>query len=230
MAGTVTHLAIADRICEKLGERIKNLPLFYSGNIAPDAIHARANYERAFKKHTHMTEGMHGGDFLDAGKLMLFYSRVNQYIDTYYHRENADSDLYLGYIVHLITDELFNSRVRKQFLEKLKAENINESDPEFFKKLMHDIRAVDKITALKYPFKNNAKDLLNAVWDYEIADMITAHEINASKAWVISTCFDGKPGDEPVYYSYDENNDFISESADNIIYRLSNGVDYLKIL
>lgn len=177
-----------------------------------------------------MTEGMHGGDFLDAEKLKLFYSRVNQYIDTYYHREAADSDLYLGYIVHLITDELFNIHVRKQYFEKLKAENISESDPEFFRKLMHDINAVDKLTALKYPFKNNVKDLLNAVWDYEIADMITADEINASKTWVISTCFDGLPGDEPIYYSYDENCDFIEKSADNIISRLCGGIDYVKIL
>ncbi len=48
MPGTVTHLAIADAIYEELGNRIiKSPPLFYGGNIAPDAVHARAGYQRA---------------------------------------------------------------------------------------------------------------------------------------------------------------------------------------
>ena len=39
MSGTLIHLAIADKISFILGgDVIKNLPLFFGGNIAPDAV------------------------------------------------------------------------------------------------------------------------------------------------------------------------------------------------
>jgi hypothetical protein len=42
MDETTTHIAIADKINDILGDGvIKNLPLFFGGNIAPDAIHAK---------------------------------------------------------------------------------------------------------------------------------------------------------------------------------------------
>ena len=92
MAGTAQHLAIADRVACLLGEeKIKNLPLFFSGNIAPDAIHARANYERSFKKHTHLTEGLHNGDFVYPDILAIFKKRLDDYIKTYYKKESEEA-------------------------------------------------------------------------------------------------------------------------------------------
>ena len=58
MPHTITHLAIADKIYVILGgEVIKNLPLFFGGNLAPDAIHAKKDYQRADKKHSHLSTG-----------------------------------------------------------------------------------------------------------------------------------------------------------------------------
>ena len=48
MSSSLIHLAIADKIFYILGDDyIKNLPLFFGGNIAPDAIHAKKYYQRA---------------------------------------------------------------------------------------------------------------------------------------------------------------------------------------
>ena len=57
MAGTVTHLVIADQLLEPLG--INNPALFYCGSLAPDAIMAREGYQREMKRHTHFKDGIH---------------------------------------------------------------------------------------------------------------------------------------------------------------------------
>jgi len=59
MPGSATHLAIANKLYSILGEGvIPDLPLFFGGSIAPDAIHAKPGYQREDKRHTHLTVGM----------------------------------------------------------------------------------------------------------------------------------------------------------------------------
>ena len=55
MSGTLLHIAIADKIYDISGSSIvKNLPLFFGGNIAPDAVHAKEDYQRRDKKHSNL--------------------------------------------------------------------------------------------------------------------------------------------------------------------------------
>ncbi len=231
MAGTATHLAIADRIYELIGNRITDPALFYSGNIAPDAIHAKPGYQRSDKKRTHLTENISGGDFQDPEKLSIFHERVNSFIDTYYDPNDKFSDLYLGYIIHLITDELFNIHIRKQLSKCMERDGIKEGDPLFARGILSDIESVDHMVVKKYPFKEEAKQLLNAVWDYEIKDYISSAEINSSKWWTINTFLNGNAAeDTAMYYDYNTAYDFIIFAADNIIDRLTNGIDYRAIL
>lgn len=231
MAGTATHLAIADRIYELTGNRITNPALFFAGNIAPDAIHAKPGYQRSDKKRTHLTENISGGDFQNPEKLSLFHSRVNSFIDDYYNPEDEWADLYLGYIIHLITDELFNIHIRKQFVKCMERDGIREEDPQFFKRIIGDIESIDHIVVKEYPYKQNVKQLLNSVWDYEIKDYISSTEINNSKWWIINTFLNGNgTADNAVYYNYNTAYDFIIFASDNIIDRLTNGIDYKGIL
>lgn len=231
MAGTATHLAIADRIYEILEDRIKNPALFFSGNIAPDAIHAKPGYQRSDKKRTHLTENISGGDFQNPEKLSLFHSRVNSFIENYYNPEDESADLYLGYITHLLSDELFNIHIRKQFVKSMERDGIKEEDPQFFRRIIGDIESVDHIVINKYPYKQDVKKLLNAVWDYEIKEYISSSEINNSKHWVINTFLEENNAESTaVYYDYNTAYDFIIFAANNIINRLTNGIDYKKIL
>ena len=62
MAGVIVHLAVADATFKELN--IKNLPLYYAGNVAPDCIHSRKNYQREMKKHTHLRDGISDWDFI----------------------------------------------------------------------------------------------------------------------------------------------------------------------
>lgn len=232
MAGTATHLAVADKIYEILGNGIvKNLPLFYSGNIAPDAIHAKINYQRADKKHTHLTEDISGSDFQNPDKLVLFHQRVNKFINTYYQKEEIFADLYLGYIVHLITDELFNIHIREQFVASMKKEGIEQENPEFFKRIIRDIENIDHIVVKQYPYKHDICNYLEQVWDYEIKDYVGTDELNRSKKWIIDTFLNGNTSEEQVlYYDYDSAYHFILYASENIVNRLSAGIDYIKVL
>ncbi len=202
MSGTLIHLAIADKIYFILGgDVIKNLPLFFGGNIAPDAIHAKKDYKRTDKKYTHLCEGLcsYGYGYPEISK--LFKDRVHEFIDNYYLNAGEDKDLYLGYVVHLFVDELEMFSACERLENKLKSDGVYSDEPLFRKKLADEVNNGDyreffkedayisDVLAHEYEFKQKVIDILEAVWDYEVKDYISTNEINISKRWVINTVF-----------------------------------------
>jgi len=201
MPHTVIHLAVADRTYEMLGSSvIKNAPLFFSGNLAPDAIHARKGYQRADKKRTHLCEGgisLYGFGYPE--KSDLFNQRLSLFIDEYCNTHSEYRDLYLGYAAHLLTDEIYSLEVCKSLEEHLKCSGTELHGAELRKNIVDNIDNIkeyddfftnyhDTINSMipGYPFKQNIVDVLEAVWDYEVPNYVTADEINRSKRWVIN--------------------------------------------
>ncbi len=231
MAGTATHLAVADLICKKLGnEAFRSLPMFYSGNIAPDAVHSRQGYIREYKKQTHLTVGIGGADFQIPEKVMIFHRRLCEYIEKYLHRGNDDYDLYLGYVCHLVTDEFFNIDLRKRMVEGMACDGLATEGPELARAILSDMDIVDRQIMANYPFQNDVKAILSEVWDLEVSDMVSADETNRSKQWVIDKLF-CKECDNvtPKYYSYSEALSFIEYCADNIIERFCGNTQFAKL-
>lgn len=202
MPGTLTHIAIADKIFSIWGGSvITNIPLFFGGNLAPDAIHAKKNYQRADKKRSHLCEGIrsYGYGYPEIAK--LFQSRVDEFIENYYLTAGEEKDLYLGYIVHLLVDEFYLLSTYKCLEEYLKSSGVNPDEPGFRKNLADEVNNnghreffsensyIHDILTNEYDFKQNVVDVLEAVWDYEIKDYITKDEINISKRWVINKFF-----------------------------------------
>ena len=75
------------------------------------------------------------------------------------------------------------------------------------------------LLANEYPFRQNVVEALEAVWDYEVADYISANEINAHKRWVIDTFFknnktEGRDDRETAI-------EFVDLAADDAIHRLA---------
>jgi hypothetical protein len=208
MAGTATHIAIADKINSILGDGvIKNLPLFFGGNLAPDAIHAKQNYQRADKKHSHLCDGIRSYGYGYPELAKLFKDRVNEFIRNYYQTASEDKDLYFGYIVHLLADEFYLLSAFERLENHLKNKGVNTDEPGFRKNLADEVSDdpstynekyieffsetynIICISAQDYDFKQNAVDVLEAVWDYEVKDYIGVNEINISKRWVINNFF-----------------------------------------
>ncbi len=224
MAGTATHLAVADLICERIGNDKFNLPLFYSGNIAPDAIHSRPGYVREFKKHTHLTEGMGGADFQIPEKVYIFHERLIGFINERMATKDESYDLYLGYVCHLVVDEFFNITLRKKMVEAMERDNIPNEGPQLAKAILFDMDIIDSEIMAKYPFKNDVQKLLSVVWSIDIPDMVTAEETDKSKRWVIDKLFAKSESIATAkYYSYSEPLEFINYCADTIIERFTSG-------
>lgn len=239
MPGTITHIAVADKIYSIWGESvIKNLPLFFGGNLAPDAIHAKKDYQRADKKRSHLCDGIrsYGYGYSEISK--LFKDRVNEFIENYYFTTGEDKDLYLGYIVHLLVDEFYLLAVYKLLEDNLKSGGANPDETGFRKNLADEVnngnhreffKEISDISIYEYKFKQNVADVLEAVWDYEIKDYITADEINISKRWVINNFLKNEPTQER---KINLDNDIsrklklIDIAAENVISQLS---DKIKI-
>ena len=81
MAGTCVHLAVAMELNRKfcaeptlyLGEMGRQYvpELFFAGNICPDGIMARQNYQREMKLHSHLRDGIPDGTFQEPDRLAL---------------------------------------------------------------------------------------------------------------------------------------------------------------
>lgn len=221
MAGIITHLAIADKVTDLLCGRINNIPLFFSGNIAPDSIHSRENFVRAMKKHTHLRDDIRDADFLKPKNQELFQKRINKFIEHYCIKSDKEFDLYCGYLTHLLADELFMKTIRLQFTEKMDKLNIKQSDREYFLLISSDLDNIDNRLSQEYPFINDPKDTLWNAKDYEIRDYLSSDELTNSKGWLTWNWFDNKKEyTAPKYISYESILDFIEYASNEIVKRL----------
>lgn len=226
MPGTATHLAVADKIYYILGSgAITNLPLFFGGNIAPDAIHARKDFQRLDKKHTHLCDDIHRYGYGYPKLNELFHKRINNFIRDYYFTAGKEKDLYLGYIVHLLADELDVFLVCENLEIHLKESGINLSELEFSDKLANEVKSGDyrdyfSISVPDYKFNQNIIGILESEWSYEVKGYISADEINISKRWVINTILNGEPTQGARINNHERAVQFIDFAAKNIIKQL----------
>lgn len=222
MAGIITHLAIANKIINELPSGIiKNKGLFYAGSIAPDLIRMRQGVTRADKKHTHMREGITDVDFIKTENLEIFHNRVKIFVHDNISEENDISDLYKGFVVHLLSDEMFLINVRPDFVVEMKALGIEPTDILFRDKILddldsHDFKLLDN--------HREMKDVLNSlrnVEPYSINDYITDKEIKLGINWVLEkNLYEEHETSEPIYIPYKKILTYIDESAYGIIDRL----------
>lgn len=231
MAGNITHLLVAKEIINNLDNGIiNNEGLFYAGSLAPDAIHARKDYMREFKKQTHLREGIRGEDFIKPESLKFFYMNVNNFISNYLNHEDKWHDLYLGYIAHVLTDELFYRTIREEFVIAMQREGIGQRDREFYRKHMKDIDCNNYKLAKEYDVENDIFPLLKTLEPYEIKDVLNKDELKASRNWVINKFSDIQEDiDDSKYIEYTRIIEFIEMAAKDIIQRLSDGIVFKKL-
>lgn len=234
MAGYVTHLAVADKIIDSLGEdAFKNKTLFYCGSIGPNAIHARPGNTKEMKMHTHFMDGIQKDDLLKEENQELFHIRIREFINLLQKKYANDKtfDFYLGYLVHILTDELSIKTVREEYKEI-----IQKDDEKALEKPWEDIYRKDIYNnnlrlAREYPFKVNVREELYKEWGYSVPDLLIHEELSGSKWWVCRTYFDkAQEPKECKYLTYQRTLDFIDECSLNIIVQLSNEKNYPGIL
>ena len=222
MAGSITHIAVADKVAEKLSSQIASVPLFFNGNIAPDCIHSRENFVRAMKKHTHLRDDIRDHDFIKEESQAIFQKRLDGFVEKYCIKGDAEFDLYCGYLSHLMTDEFFMKTIRQEFTAKMDKLGIKQSDRDYYLMFMSDINNIDNRLSQQYEFKNNPKDTLWDAKDLEIKDYLTVDEFTDGKGWITWNWFDNKRDFvEPKYISYDRIIDFIDKASEEIVRRFN---------
>ncbi|MBH1941534.1 hypothetical protein I5677_11575 [Mobilitalea sibirica] len=225
MAGIAAHLIIAREIQKLLPKgTIKEEGMFYAGSIAPDAIHAREGFVREDKRHTHLRDDIRDMEFLKEENLALFHQRVTDFILTSRKKEGGVLDLYRGYVVHILTDELYMRTLRYEFVETMKTLGISQSDREFFHRIVEDMTRNDYLLMSNYKEMAEIRAKLENVKSYEIKNMLSEQELTNSRNWVIQKYFVEKHDClNPIYISYERTLEFIELASRDIVERLSEG-------
>lgn len=232
MPGAITHIAIADKIIELIGDnKFNNISLFYCGSIGPDAIHARPGFNREDKKRTHLRDGIRDCEFSDDKNQELFHSRVRDFINDRITDGNKYNDFLKGYVVHLLTDEIFMKTVRQEYIIAMKGEEDTETGKEFFDGFMFDMDDIDYRLAREYPFSRNVREELYKEWGYSVDGLLKHEELSGSKWFVCDKFFDAKSNQykTPKYITYSRILEFIEESAMNIVVQLSDDRIYRSL-
>lgn len=225
MPGTVTHLVIADKVINKLPKgSIKKEGYFYAGTIAPDSVLARADFEMQHKKLSHLKHGIPDVDFYYKEYYELFNSRLDDFVKKKIYKNNIQLDIELGYLVHLLADEIFLLTIYREMITELDKKLISEASEEFLKhisflKANTDLRLINEYNNL-----DEIKNLLINVEPFELVGYLTEQEISRSLNWVIRNCLNMKKDyEETKIISYQKMNKFIDYAVDNI-------TEYLKKL
>ena len=225
MAGLVAHLIIARELHKLLPEgTIGKLGQYYAGSIAPDAVHARVNYVRLDKKRTHLRDDIMDKDFIQEPYLSQFRQRVADYILTHRDGEDGLLDVHRGYVVHLLTDELYLLTLRQEFVISMERLGIAQTDKEFFQRVITDMNRNDYLLLYHDQEMEDIRYHLEQVEPFGIEPMLSEAEISDSRSWVINHCFyEEYELQEPVYISFQRTKEFVRMAAEDIKNRLSEG-------
>ena len=218
MAGVITHMVIAKEMLEFLPEgTIRNLDLFYLGTLAPDAVHARIGYERAHKKHTHFRDNIPDPDFELPENYALYRERLEQFINCNRDRTDGLLDFYRGYVVHILTDELFVLSIRKEFCKQMEVLGIGQDDKRFFEAIVADQNRNDLLLVYQYEGMDRLRMYMEKAPIYPVEGYINKQELEDSRFWLIDHHFVKKHElIQPIYITYDRTLDFIHFSAERI--------------
>ena len=216
MAFTMTHLIIADNINTIYADNICDLPQFFLGSIAPDAIHNRAGYVSDFKKNSHLCTGNEKWG-------MLTNNEENTDNAIEFLRENINSkdrDFIIGYCTHILTDIYNNIALWTPFRERYSYD-------------------LDKGYGSLYHNENNLIDIhlalthekIGMFWRYltesrgvDLPDYIYAAEIEAQKDKILNIWYRGKELPDlssNTFITYDVVMDLIEKATDYTARHLS---------
>lgn len=220
MAGTVEHLAVALELIRRWTgnvpqeQRLLHPQRFLLGNVCPDGIMSRRNYERSMKMHTHFRDGIPDYEFCLPRNLELFHQRLYRFAQETLTDSSPERELYLGYLTHILADEIFMRTVRQEFMQKISVVGLTERDAETFEHFTYDVNQIDFRLAREYPAMDWAYRCLREAEPYEIQGLLTERELTDSRKWLLDFFFDHAPEpQEPVYYTYDRALRYIEDAV-----------------
>lgn len=178
MAGSVEHMAVAVELLREDQRqqgsflKLKDPVHFVLGNLAPDGIMSRKGYVRSMKMHTHFRDGIPDWEFTREDHQKVFHQRIRSFCVQMLSEHALDQDLYLGYVTHILTDEIFMKTIRQEFMEKIAAIGLTDRDAETFEHFTYDVNQIDFRLGREYPGIKRAEDCLRCEDPCSILEMV----------------------------------------------------------
>lgn len=178
MAGSVEHMAVAVELLREDQRqqgsflKLKDPVHFVLGNLAPDGIMSRKGYVRSMKMHTHFRDGIPDWEFTREDHQKVFHQRIRSFCVQMLSEHALDQDLYLGYVTHILTDEIFMKTIRQEFMEKIAAIGLTDRDAETFEYFTYDVNQIDFRLGREYPGIKRAEDCLRCEDSCSILEMV----------------------------------------------------------
>lgn len=183
MPFTMTHLIIAEKIQNRFPGLIHNLPQFYLGSIAPDAVHNRKDYCSDFKKASHLCVGEEEWGLITNHKeweesLLQFLKRQ---AGTEYR------DFIFGYCSHILGD-LYNSLT---VYIPLRLRSLEKNLTNFRETYYEECNKVDINLALSYKGSMDFWQQLKQSEGMDLKDLVLKEEMEKQK-YNIQNCWYGQ--------------------------------------
>jgi len=195
------HLCAAKRLIDIL--HVQDKASFYLGSISPDAFYLTPTYYDVDGKYeTHMTAHLTKKDF------KKWKDTVLEFITN-----KADSDFYLGYGVHILTDICWKETVFNSFVNKCTANGYSYEKTRIM--YYNDAEKYDLEFFERYDLKSDVWGFLSDCKGIGIEGLVTAEEVFSWKENTLRF-FDNNPNKRsspPEHLTYEIVSDFISNSA-----------------
>jgi len=209
MAFTMAHLIISQKISKIFDSHIKNLPQFYLGTIAPDAVHNRANYISEYKKASHLIAGPEQWGFTtdNDGWLNNTVALLSKY------KLSENHDFVLGYCCHILSDMYKYKNIWTPFRLK----HADELEKGLGNILYQENNKVDIEMALTYEDRNEFWRHLANSNSLDFADIIYAAEIDKQKDNILNSWYKDKERQDissNKIVTYEREMDYVKNATD----------------
>ena len=213
MPYAMTHLIVTDNVSKVFAKHIKNLPQFYLGNIAPDAVHNRANYISDYKKNSHLCVGDEKW-----GMTTNTDEWKNNIIDFLNKHKNSENhDFILGCCCHILADICQIVTLYIPFKQKY----ADEIEKGIIDLMLRETNMVDIELALTHEKRDIFWANIRQSAGIDLADIIYAAEIEKQKDNILN-----------IWYADKERQDLTSNkivTIDSITNFIKNAIDFIVL-
>lgn len=177
MSNLMTHLQVAKNIYNLKHFPINDLPQFYLGVAAPDAVHNRLNYISDHKKAAHLCVGDERWGMISNNE--EWTNNVLSFINS--NKKFKDFDFLLGYCLHILTDIYNNIKVWLPFKQKYQGELWSEYGGLYHK----ESGMVEIVMALDPQNKDDFWSHLQCARAQDFFDLVYNNEIEKQKDYIL---------------------------------------------
>jgi hypothetical protein len=224
MAGVITHIFIANRLLKNKIISVQNETEFYLGVVAPDAVMSNKNYTRDDKLVSHLRDNIPSDRWYQDQYQDIFKTNLRKFYDKEVYV--SQSDYSLGYLVHLITDQVFHYSFRDDIEFALKSKNIDYDNNMLKEAMLNDLDIIDYYLLEKNDYikevLNNTSDKCNIFGNEEY---VTKESVCKNFVWIESKYFGVIPDIEPVCFTNKKVIALLSSLYNGVVISLNNVID-----